>query len=64
MNKLDEQDIERFVELKRVNGQSEQTISHQSKIAIELSHFLNKPFGEATEQEIFSFITHTEIARM
>jgi len=58
MNELNRKDIERFVELKRVNGQSEQTISHQSKIVTELSDFLKKPFREATEQDIFSFINH------
>jgi hypothetical protein len=55
MNELNKRDIDRFVELKRINGQSEQTIFHQSRIVTELSDFLKKPFREVTEQDIFSF---------
>ena len=56
MNELNKQDIERFVELKQINGQSPHTIFHQSRMATELSDFLKKPFREATEQDIFAFI--------
>ena len=55
MNEPNKQDVERFVELKRVNGQSEQTIFPQSIIVTELGDFLKKPFREVTEQDIFSF---------
>jgi len=58
MNEQNKQSIERFVELKCVNGQSEKTIFHQSRIVRELSDFLQKPFRNATEQDIFAFIGH------
>ncbi len=58
MNKENKLDIERLIEMKRVNGQSEATISQQSRVLGELSEFLRKPFREATEQDIFGFIGH------
>ncbi len=50
--------LDKFVQIKRINGQSEQTISSQSRIVTELAEFLNKPFKDATEQDVYGFLEH------
>jgi integrase/recombinase XerD len=50
--------IEGFLNQKRVNGQSENTIIHQQRVIRELSKFLSKPFKEATSDDINQFILH------
>jgi hypothetical protein len=42
MNELNKQDIERFIELKRINGQNEHTIFHQSRMATRARHLVTR----------------------
>lgn len=50
------EEIERYMQVKRVNGQSELTIHNQTIVLNKLSQYLGKPFRDATEQEIVDFI--------
>jgi len=55
---LNEQTIERFLNIKKVNGQSAKTIENQGYILEDLNEFLEgKPFKEATEDDILSYVS-------
>jgi site-specific recombinase XerD len=50
-------EIERLVQIKRVQNQSKHTIGYYERYLGELSDFLGKPFKDATEQDIFAFVS-------
>jgi hypothetical protein len=47
MNGLNKQDIGRFIELKRINSQSEHTIFHQSRMATHARHLVTRDYYRA-----------------
>jgi len=52
-------EIERFLNVKKVNDRSERTIANYAFILNELNGFLkSKPFRETTESDIFAFISY------
>jgi len=56
---VNEQDIKRFLDIKRVNDASPKTIKQQGFVLNQLNDFLKaKPFKEVSEQEIFAFLSY------
>ena len=51
-------EIRKFLSIKEANGQSKHTIRSQQTVLIKLNNFLkDKPFREATEEDILAFVS-------
>lgn len=53
-----EQDLEKFIQMKVVNGESSHTTEYYERYVREFDSFLNKPFRDATEEDVMAYITY------
>lgn len=59
MSELNSADIKRYMDIKRVNGQSDLTIKVQKRLLEDLSDFLSgKSFKDAAEQNVMEYLAH------